>query len=79
MYHTKLIAFMPKEISVLINWTKLIRIYMVVIYIFIQILKYVLQANSANPDQKPRFAASDLVLHCLPMSRKMDARLLRVD
>ena len=27
-----------------------------------------LQANSGKPDQTPHFAASDLVLHCLPMS-----------
>ena len=26
------------------------------------------KANSANPDQTPRSAASDLGLHCLPMS-----------
>ena len=25
-------------------------------------------ANSVDPDQTPRFAASDLGLHCLPMS-----------
>ena len=28
----------------------------------------VLNANSVNPDQPPHFAASDLGLHCLPMS-----------
>ena len=26
-------------------------------------------ANSADPDQTPRFAASDLGLHCLPVTR----------
>ena len=31
-----------------------------------------------QPDQTPRFAASDLVLHCLPMSHKKDARLIWV-
>ena len=40
-----------------------------------QILKNILQANSGEPDQTPRFAASDLVLHCLPMSHKENARL----
>ena len=38
----------------------------------------ILQANSGKPDQKPRFAASDLVLHCLPMSHKKDTRLIWV-
>ena len=28
----------------------------------------VLNANSVDPDQTPRSAASDLGLHCLPMS-----------
>ena len=31
--------------------------------------------NSGEPDQRPHFAESDLVLHCLPMSHKKDARL----
>ena len=35
-------------------------------------------ANSEDPDQTPRFAASDLGLHGLPMSQKWDARLIRV-
>ena len=34
-----------------------------------------LNANSGEPDQTSRFAASDLGLHCLPMSRLWDARL----
>ena len=34
--------------------------------------------NSGEPDQTPRFAASDLVLRCLPMSHKKDARLIWV-
>ena len=37
-----------------------------------------LLANSENPDQTPRSAASDLGLHCLPMSQKWDARLIWV-
>ena len=32
-------------------------------------------SNSAEPDQMPLFAASDLVLHCLPMPHIKDARL----
>ena len=30
--------------------------------------------NSADPDQTPRSAASDLGLHCFPMSRLWDTR-----
>ena len=36
-------------------------------------------ANSGEPDQMPRFAASDLVLHCLPMSHKKESRLISVN
>ena len=32
--------------------------------------------NSGELDQTPRSAASDLVLHCWPMSHKKDARLI---
>ena len=35
-------------------------------------------ANSVDSDQMPRSAASDLSLHCLPMSQKWDARLIWV-
>ena len=35
----------------------------------------VLYANSVDPDQTPRSAASDLGLHCLPMSLLWDTRL----
>ena len=34
----------------------------------------VINANSVDPDQTPRSAASDLGLHCLPMSNLWDAR-----
>ena len=34
-----------------------------------------LNANSIDPDQRPRSVASDLGLHCLPMSLLLDARL----
>ena len=46
-----------------------------VFFIFIQILKENPFANSGEPDQTPHFAASDLVLHCLPMSNNKDARV----
>ena len=42
-----------------------------VFFIFIQILI----SNSGEPDQTPRFVASDLVLHCLPSSHKKDLDL----
>ena len=35
-----------------------------------------LKANSGEPDERPHFAASDLVLHCLPMFPKKLARLI---
>ena len=39
--------------------------------------KYIfLLANSEDPDQTPHSAASDLGLHCLPMSQKWDTRLI---
>ena len=44
-------------------------------FIFIHILKELLFANGGEPDQTPRFAASDLVLYCLPMSHRKDARI----
>ena len=37
-----------------------------------------LNANSVDPDQTPRSAASDLGLHCLPMPHLWDVRLNRV-
>ena len=37
-----------------------------------------MKANSEDPDQTPGSAASDLGLHCLPMSHKKDARLIWV-
>ena len=33
-----------------------------------------MQANSGDPDQTPHSVASDLGLHCLPMSHKKDTR-----
>ena len=34
-----------------------------------------MQANSGEPDQTSRYAASGLVLHCLPMSHRKEAML----
>ena len=36
-------------------------------------------ANSEQPDQTPRFAASDLGLHCLPVTRLGISSLQRVN
>ena len=42
------------------------------------VLFVIIKANSGDPDQTPRSAASDLGLHGLSMSRKKDARLIRL-
>ena len=42
----------------------------VVSFNFIEFLKVYSVSNSTEADQMPRFAASDLVLHCLPMPPK---------
>ena len=44
---------------------------------FIEILE--LNANSVDPDQTPRSAASDLGLRCLPMSLLQDTRHKRMN
>ena len=38
-----------------------------------------LLANREDPDQMPRSVASDLGLHCLPISQKRDTRLIWMD
>ena len=35
--------------------------------------------QKGDPDQMLHFAASDLGLHCLPVSQKRDARLIKVE
>ena len=37
-------------------------------------LTHLSRATSGDPDQTPRIAASDLGLHCLPLSDKKDDR-----
>ena len=49
-----------------------------IFFILIQILNET-SVNSEEPDQTPRFAASNLVLRCLPMSHKKDSRLIWVN
>ena len=48
------------------------------IFISIQIYEYTLYENSGDPERTPRSLASDLGLHCLPMSHRKDARLIWV-
>ena len=47
-----------------------------VVFINYHVLKEipVINANSVDPDQTPRSAASDLGLHCLPMSLLWEIR-----
>ena len=41
-------------------------------------MKYILKAAHGDPDQTQRSAPFDLGLHCLSMSHKEDAMLIRV-
>ena len=47
-------------------------------YFLFEIKENILYANSGDPDQTPRSAASDLGLRCLSMSHKKDDRLIWV-
>ena len=49
-----------------------------IFHFYLNFKRKLLWANSEESDQTPRFAASDLILHCLPMSYKKDARLIWV-
>ena len=49
-----------------------------IFFIFIQFLIEYSVSNSGDPDQMPHSAVSDLGIHCLSMSHKMDARLIWV-
>ena len=60
--------------SILTLWTGPC-VWMVFIIIIVRRKKSELKANSEDTDQTPRSAASDLGLHCLPMSLIKDARL----
>ena len=48
-------------------------------FIVFKILENILKANSGDPGQMSRSVASDLGLHCLPLSHKKDVRLIWVD
>ena len=45
---------------------------MFIVSIFVEISELI--ANSVDPDQTPRSAASDLGHHCLPLTLLLDAR-----
>ena len=49
-----------------------------IFFIFIQILKETPVSKQWKPDQTLHVAASDLILHCLLMSLKKDARFIWV-
>ena len=42
------------------------------------VLFFIIKANSGDPDQTQHSALSDLGLHCLSMSHKKDAMLIRL-
>ena len=65
-------------LPILINWTSPFPFLGLFGGIFIQILKRnFCKQTYENPDQTLPFALSDLVLHCLPISHKKDARLIK--
>ena len=68
------------EFHTLINLTNLFKNLScgVVIYNFIQFLKVIPVTKRKKADQMLHNVVSDLVLHCLLMSSKMDARLILV-
>ena len=69
---------MPSRLSYLSSLDEPISIIRNVWLVFLSLFFIyipVLNANSVDPDQTPRSAASDLGLHCLPMSHLWDARL----
>ena len=72
---------MPNGFSHLYQLDEFISNFRVLGWYFSVLFKFkkkLLFANSGEPDQTPRFVASDLVLHYLPMSHKKDARLIWV-
>ena len=67
--------------SILINWTRpfpILEMSGLRCHFYSIANRYSCLVNSENPDQTPRFAASDLGLHCLPMSHEWDSRLIWV-
>ena len=54
------------------------RVVLWIFFIFIQIIKDTFVTKQWRPDKMRHFAVPDLVLHCLLMSYKKDARLIWV-
>ena len=72
------------DVSTLIRRTRPFQILEVLGAIFIIFFtnfnrNFCKQTMHGERDQTPRFAASDLVLHCLPISNKNDAMLILVN
>ena len=73
---------MDLDFGIVLEWKKTLsynRRNMVVLaycyhFYFLWINTYSANANSADPDQMPHIAASDLGQHCLPMSNIWDTR-----
>ena len=68
--------FKPNRISQSYKLDRSISVLMDVGWYFSFAFKFkynILLANSEDSGQTPRYAASDLGLHCLPMSHKKDA------
>ena len=65
-------------ILILTNSVSILRVSGVIIHFYFIFGKKILYANIEDPDQTPRFAASDLGLHCLPLSQNWNARLIWV-
>ena len=71
----------PMDLSILINWMSIsnfIGVWCTFSFLFYFWSKFT-SANSGDPDQTPRSAASDLGLHGLPRSQNWDARNERVN
>ena len=66
------------EYPTLINWNSPFPFLRLLDGIFIFLFKIIIThfvSNSGDPDQTPRFVASDLGLHCLPMHWQQKGRL----
>ena len=81
--YTRETTFLTSYLPIYAEWTLLSELFGPVHFQFegclvsfdhCQVLLPVVSANSVDTDQTPRSAASDLGLHCLPMSHLWDAR-----
>ena len=68
---TLTLIYLVVNIPILKNWTSQFFILVLFVYLFHFyhiLIEISIQANSVDPDQTPRFAASDLCVHCLPIA-----------